>query len=62
MYSCIPDTGQIDECFGHIGEFLPSREEWDQYAECMGHFSNLSAIQSEERIKEGLLAYLNNYS
>ena len=36
-------------------EFDPSREEWDQYSECMGNSFNVSAIQSEEREKAYLL-------
>ena len=53
----------VDGRFGHMGEFDPSRDEWNQYAECMGHFFDASTIQSKARRKAclstliGALAY-----
>ena len=34
----------MDGRFGHMGEFEPSREKWDQYAERKGHFFDASTF------------------
>ena len=39
----------MDRWLGHIGEFDHSTEEWDRYAECMGHIFEANAIESTDR-------------
>ena len=53
----------MDGRLGHMGEFDPSKEKWDQYAQRMGHFFEAKAIKSADRRKVcfhtliGALAY-----
>ena len=42
----------------HMGEFDPSKEEWDQYAERMGHFFEANAIESADRRKASFLTLI----
>ena len=35
--------------FGQLGEFVEGQEEWQQYAEHMGHFLAANGVTTEER-------------
>ena len=35
--------------FGQLGEFIEGQEEWQQYAERMGHFLAVNGVTTEER-------------
>ena len=48
----------MDGRLGHMGEFVPSKEEWNQYAERMGHLFEANTIESAVRRKACFLTLI----
>ena len=44
--------------FGQLGRFVEGQEEWQQYAECMGHFLAVNGVTTEERKRSIFLSVI----